>query len=135
MGERTRSASGFRVAWLLLAMCALSLRVLIPQGFMTAPAQDTPFALVICTGQGAIQVSPDKAPAHAGDSETGAQHAPCAFAGLSATPTPPDLSVNVAAVVYPAARPIAFAELALVSPGRGLAAPPPPATAPPSLSI
>ncbi len=115
--------------WLVLAMLAVCLRILAPAGYMTTP--DQPFALVICTGEGALKVKSD--PSHQ-DHNAPQGHAPCAFAGLGVATAPPEPSAVLAHVPFvrataPAARP------ASMRPGQGLAAPPPPATGPPALSV
>ena len=112
---------------LALASLALFLKILIPPGYMAAPAKpDGPaFALVLCTAQGMVTLDPADHQDGAGDSapsdEDGARHSPCAFAGHGLNAPAPDL----------ADRPLIVATD--VVPGRGLAAPPPPATGPPLL--
>lgn len=120
-----------RTFWLALAMLAVSVRVLIPAGFMTSQDAQLPYALVICTGQGAISV-----PSHDQDGHQAPEghHAPCAFAGLGAAPPPPVLTQSVALIADEAALGLPRVQASL-HPGRGLAAPPPPATGPPQLTI
>ena len=72
-----------RHVWLTMATLAIALKIIIPPGFMAGPpTSDLPFALVLCTSQGAMVAGdagghdPDKAPASA--------DAPCLFAGLTA---------------------------------------------------
>jgi hypothetical protein len=102
-------------------------QVLVPRGFMLSAERGQP-ALVICTGHGAVVVAehdhPGKAPKPGADK-------PCVFAAHGvATPPPQRLVVARAAVEpTPAAILLAFD----LAPGRGLAAPPPPSHAPPSL--
>ena len=126
---------------LTLALLALSVKVLVPQGFMVAPqpSADAPFALVICTGHGTLVVDP------AGAAKPGSEHrdpsgkspthdAPCAFSGHGAAAPPPSLAPVatvefVSHVFAPAQR------VADLAPGRGLAAPPLPARGPPSRLI
>lgn len=124
--DRTERAGGL---WLVLAMLAVCLRILAPSGYMTTP--DQPFALVICTGEGALNLTSD--PSHQ-DHGAPQSHAPCAFAGLGVATAPPEPLAAPAPVVFAlAAEPIALQ--ASLRPGQGLAAPPPPATGPPTLSI
>lgn len=115
------------------AFLALLLQLMFPAGFMAAePGQAHGFLpIVICTAQGQSVVDWDvaglsgKAPDHKAPARTMA----CPFAGHAVVVTaPPPLAV---------AAPVAFAEAVpparpyLVFPGRGLAAPPPPAIGPP----
>lgn len=120
-----------RGVFMTLAALALALKVAIPAGYMTRPAatDDLPFALVLCTAQGAVAIQPDGQ----GAPEPAANHAsPCLFAGHGAMAPPLGLSIAtpVTFVVYRAAQPRRLVDLA---PGRGLAAPPLPARGPPSL--
>ena len=130
---------GLRGVCLTLAALAIALKVLIPAGFMTAaPINDLPFALVLCTGQGAMVIAPgdalpgEKDPGMA-DNET--HNTPCVFAGQALGAPAPNLldATRVEFVTYtrtsPPVSPVALA------PGRGLAAPPLPARGPPSLLI
>jgi hypothetical protein len=114
----------------LLAIVALLINVLAPPGFMIAPARHGA-TIVICTGHGPMTVAgPDSSPSHKGDKTR--HDGACAFAGHGVGATPPSLAL---------ARPVAFeparADLSATRrdllPGRGLAAPPPPAQAPPLL--
>lgn len=124
--------SGWRGVAVVLACLGLALRVLIPAGFMAAPT-GSPLPLVLCTGHGPMTLaagalpgadqSPAKAPSdkHAGDH--------CVFAGHGAPALAP---------LFAPVRPTALAAIETrrllplgLAPGRGLAAPPPPATGPP----
>ncbi len=110
---------------LILALAALWVQVLVPQGFMVASASNGP-ALVICTGHGPLQ-----APDHSGKAPKPTSDAPCVFAAhgaVSATPLPVFL---LAPIDAPAA--IVAQSFVRQSPGRGLAAPPPPSQGPPQL--
>lgn len=112
------------------ALLALVLQLMFPPGFMAAePGRAHGFPVVICTAQGQSVVdwavaggSHDKAPAKKG-------MASCPFAGHATTasaPVPIAIAAPVAfAHAVPQAKPYA------VIPGRGLAAPPPPAIGPP----
>ncbi len=116
---------------LTLAALALFVRVLIPAGFMPAPtpAAGLGVAIVICTAQGAVAAeSGDHAP-----SEKPAHDAPCAFAGHGQGLTAADLKAPAPAAFVSYFAPPA-AEHADLTPGRGLAAPPPPGRAPPTLN-
>ena len=115
----------------VLAMLALVLQICVPGGFMVTHETGVP-ALVICTGHGAFvgiaddHGRPAKAPAP--------QHqGVCAFAGHGFTTLgdavairiPTIVAFDIQAVSTPADR----------APGRGLAAPPPPAQAPPHPTV
>jgi len=130
----TRSASLPHGILLMLAMLALGLKILIPPGYMAAPPQpDGPgFNLVLCTAQGMVDLgaaSDDQAPS---DEDDGARHNPCVFAGHGVGATAPDLLTSQPVAFLPAA--LAPLEISTdLAPGRGLAAPPPPARGPPHL--
>lgn len=116
---------------LTLALLALALKVAIPPGYMVGTASNSlPFAIVICTAQGAVAVEPG------GSHEQGeaSKHdAPCVFAGhgLGAGPPEPTSHLLRPSLAY---YPIAPTPSCEAAPGRGLCAPPPPARGPP-LSI
>ncbi len=124
----------------LLTVCALAVRVLIPAGYMVAPAsgQGGPPAIVICTAQGAKTVSIDaggvvqtgeKTPKPTGG-KAGSDH-PCVFAG-AVTPLPVPGLVLARAEAFAATAPIERA-MSHQRPGLGLAAPPPFKTGPPAI--
>jgi hypothetical protein len=113
----------------LLAILAILLRASIPGGFMlsSAKAGSLP-ALVICTAQGLMTLADHPDP---GKIDDGKQDGACAFAatsGPSIAPAP----VVIAAPGYEAEA-TADRIAADQRPGRGLAAPPPPTTGPPSI--
>jgi hypothetical protein len=125
MGSGRQHRLGGRRGFLILALLALWVQVLIPSGFMVA-SSDTGPALVICTGHGALTLDshgqPGKAPSPKADM-------PCVFAGhgvAGATPPVARVSPPTAIVVARVAQAIRRA-----APGRGLAAPPPPSHGPP----
>lgn len=132
------------LATLILA-CALAVRVLIPAGFMIGQTASGARALVLCPGQNDAPAMPgmhhDMAHMMPDGSmmsghDTGKQShdpgtdRPCAFAAVGlAVDTP------ISAPLPAPAPPPAFIGLhtqAPSAPGRGLAAPPPPATGPPA---
>lgn len=136
----------FRVSRLAACMAALALmvRALVPAGFMVAPVgQSTPgLPIVLCTGQGDVPALlradgtvtvPGAAMgsgAPADPAPGGFDHSDCVFAHATASPAaPPAAGPSAPALLRDPARPV-VASLDLV-PGRGLAAPPPPSTAPP----
>ena len=114
----------------LLAVLALLINVVVPQGTMVASAAAGP-ALVICTGHGPMALpGPDGAPAQKG--KAAGHDGTCAFAGHGLASAPPPLP-PIARADFAPAPPVRLAAADL-APGRGLAAPPPPSHAPPVLS-
>ncbi len=138
MSAWASSSTAWRRSVLLtLALFAVMLRVAIPAGFMMGQAPSGAFAMVICSPDGARVAAADwagqdgrqKAPA---DSQK--HDSPCVFAGHGLADSPPPiLMVRPAGMVVASAAPPPL--LRDARPGRGLAAPPPPATGPPILSI
>ena len=125
---------GRRFGWLLLLVAALLARTVAPEGWMPVVNAAGGIEITVCNGTGPDDVmvlSPDgklhhKAP---GNNQPG-DHA-CAFSGLGVADAPSMPVALAAPVVAPEAAP-ALDPIDVV-PGRGLAAPPPPATGPPSL--
>jgi hypothetical protein len=124
-----------RLTWLTLLIAVLLARGLAPEGWMPVADAAGGIEIALCNGNGpddAMVLTPDgklhhKTPAsgHTGDH-------PCAFAGLGMADAPPPLPA-VTAPVSLDRRQVVSADTAAV-PGRGLAAPPPPATGPPILA-
>ncbi|MDE2356713.1 MAG: hypothetical protein KGL69_08155 [Alphaproteobacteria bacterium] len=122
-----------RGAAALVAGLLLLLQAAIPPGFMLASGGATPTgapSIVICTGHGPLSYAPDAPNPHRKTPRPSPSQT-CPFAGHAGASLVPDL---------PAPQPITFARFApltpdghCLAPGRGLAAPPPPATGPPSL--
>lgn len=112
-----------------LAFLALAFSLAVPPGFMPAGQADgRGFAIVICTGHGPLQLDPSpdhKAPP--GKSQAGAA---CPFAANVTPLLPPAIAVGVHQAPFDI---VATAAVSHQAPGRGLAAPPPPATGPPVL--
>jgi len=128
---------GLRTIALALLACALALRLLVPAGWM--PVVDAQgLHLTLCSGSGPLE-APVAHHAMAGMAhhqhhqhhDQGMPDHPCAFAGLGLALAEPMLPVLALAqpVVRALPLPIALADAI----GRGLAAPPPPATGPPVL--
>jgi hypothetical protein len=117
-----------RGAFIALAFLALVLKVAAPPGFMFDAKADGRLGLVICTGHGPLKLDDrgGKAPAQKSRSD-----APCAFAGNVAPPEPKAFALQGPRVAFVAA--IAPQSRPDQAPGRGLAAPPPPAVGPPVL--
>jgi hypothetical protein len=121
-------------SWLVVALVAVAMKVLVPPGFMVAsPDSSVQLAvpLVICTGHGPAtseRESDHRAPPHKSASE-----GTCLFAGhglaAEAPLAPPIARAFASAKTTP---PLTPADLA---PGRGLAAPPPPVRGPPGQVI
>ena len=124
--------SWLRRAPMIAAFLALALQLMFPAGFMVAePGQAHGFPIVICSAQGQTVV--DWTASSAPDS--GKKQAPaknmagCPFAGHALASSPPAPAALALPVVFePASAPV---RPYLVFPGRGLAAPPPPAIGPP----
>lgn len=124
-------ARSHRGVVLTLALLALAFKIAIPPGYMVAAATNSlPFAIVICTAQGAVVVDPGGS--HE-DSEASNHDAPCVFAGHGLGAEPPERNSHLVRPTL-AYHPIAPTPSCEATPGRGLCAPPPPARGPP-LSI
>lgn len=127
-----------RDAFLALALLAVVLKVMIPAGFMPSAESRNglPFALVLCTGDGAKVVQPGDAldARHGEQSDKAGHDAPCPFAAQGAAAPPPSVvaAIDIDLVAY--AAPI-LPPARTLAPGRGLAAPPPPPTGPPVVLI
>ncbi|KRB85591.1 hypothetical protein ASE00_02000 [Sphingomonas sp. Root710] len=118
-------------AALAFAILALVLRLLIPAGFMPATGQG--FAITLCTGMGSMQAWVDEHGAvHKGEpvKKEQVEH-PCAFAGFGAALDVPSV-VGALALPFITMAKLIGASAAPATIGRGLAAPPPPSTGPPS---
>lgn len=127
-GRRVRQNAGWGRG-LALSLLALMIQILVPAGYMMADGPSGP-SLVICTGHGPLRSAQD--PGHPGKAPSSQPDAPCAFAGHAAAPIPPAGVILTAAPIRADRAPIQ--RLWDLTPGRGLAAPPPPAVGPP-LSI
>jgi hypothetical protein len=138
--------SRYRGLAVVLLVCALAMRMLVPSGFMIAPGVHGA-TLVLCPGQGAMPAAmphdmgamamPGHAMSKPSDKHPDDKHQekgdnlPCAFSPVGAT-------ANLVSVAHPMP-PVAVIAIAptlfriFVQPGLGLAAPPPPKTGPPAL--
>lgn len=122
--KRLSGISALRGAWLILAMLAVAMRMVIPPGVMIAPDHGVP--LVICTGHGALDAgtqgksTPDK-PAKPADHE-------CPFAGAALALAPERPWTPLPALAFASAPTPAAPEAPVIRP---LAAPPPPSQGPP----
>jgi hypothetical protein len=123
---------------MVFALIAMTIRAVVPVGFMLSADPDRWIVVTMCSGTGPMQMAlnldtgehreADAPNPH--DQENAVHHAPCVFAA-AATPAPPASVANLAPPMQ------VFADAAPkfpegVSVGRGLAAPPPWATGPPT---
>lgn len=134
-----RLSGVFSRVCLTLAVLAIAVKVMLPAGFMVAPgstANSLPFALVICTGEGAMTVAPGAAlpdpDGRPSPADKTSHDNPCAFAGHGLGVAPPNLT-DSAPVTFIAYRAPRSRPLIGLAPGRGLSAPPLPARGPPIL--
>lgn len=122
-------------AFAALALLALLVRAIVPAGFMVAPTKGDLLTITLCSGHGAVEALLDLdtgAIVKKGQQKPekpAASDAPCAFA-VAAALSPPEAPFSLAVCHMPAVR--APVRLASATPGRGLAAPPPWSTGPPT---
>jgi hypothetical protein len=121
-----------------IALLAMLVRAIVPAGYMLAGAdtgQGRYLTVEMCEGHAAKvvdldtgkQVDPSKLP---GKADGKSSHAPCVFASTASVAT----AVAIAEPVeFIASQDVDFGVDINVRPGRGIAAPPPPATGPPAL--
>jgi hypothetical protein len=136
MSAARRSPSSWpRRAFMLAAFLALALQLMFPAGYMVAePGQAHGFPIVICSGQGQTVADWTALETH----DAGRKHTPaksmagCPFAGHAVASDPPAPTALATPVAFSVAQ--APARAWAVFPGRGLAAPPPPAIGPPKTS-
>jgi hypothetical protein len=133
MSAARRSPSSWpRCAFMAAALLALALQLLFPAGFMVAePGQAHGLPIVICSAQGQVLADWDAlATPDAGHKKAPVKSmAGCPFAGHAVASDPPAPAALAMPVAFETAQ--APARPYLVFPGRGLAAPPPPAIGPP----
>ncbi len=119
-------------AWLAHgALLAFMLAALVPAGFMpVVSARTGALTITLCTGNGAVAVSADALGDGASKAPVAPGHdLPCIFAALGAPLLAPPLLALPLVLPLPGA--VLPPPLRLVLAGRGLPAPPPPATGPP----
>jgi hypothetical protein len=120
-----------------IALLAMLVRAVVPAGYMLAQAdtgQGRYLTVEMCEGHAAQvvdldtgkQVDPSKLPGKADNADN---NTPCVFA--SAAPLAPPLAA-IEPVEFPVSYDVSFAVVRDLRPGRGIAAPPPPSTGPPS---
>lgn len=123
----------------MLLLCVLLARGMSPEGWMPGTTMAGGFAIIACDGMQPDETTPmasdmsmgHGASHHTPDKKQSGGH-PCAFAGLGlADAPPPPVAIGAPLTSY-AATPLLM--VAATAPGRGLAAPPPPATGPPALA-
>jgi hypothetical protein len=124
-----------RLGWLMLLVAALIARSMAPEGWMPVANAAGGIEIALCNGMGpeAVMVLGadgtlhEKAPVSGHNNDH-----PCAFAGMGVGDAPPMIAVATPALatresLLPATPFVSF-------PGRGLAAPPPPAIGPPAFA-
>lgn len=125
--------------WLLalrtFVLVALIARALIPPGFMLEAATESrSVKVVLCAAHGAVEAYVDRVTGEitteAPAKKAPAGDPPCAFAALAKLAPPSAVAVVFAVAPAPFVR----QPSAILDPGRGLSAPPPPSTGPPSLN-
>jgi hypothetical protein len=127
MGQAGSTGWAGRLAT-FLATLALVLQIAVPAGFMVGDAPGGP-SLIICTGHGAAPATRDHG--QPGKAPSQKSNTVCAFAGHGGAPPTPQAQVALAAPFEVEAQPLALRFD--LTPGRGLAAPPPPSQGPPGL--
>jgi len=123
-------------ALMLLALCAILVRGLVPAGYMLAAgggAEGRLIRMTVCEGHASRVRFVDLETGHAVDSpqdneEPAGSSESCVFAGLPGLAVPPDGDRHEPPFAAPRFAPAPRPD---ILPGRGLAAPPPPATGPP----
>lgn len=116
---------------MLMAFAALALQLLFPPGFMAGSASQAAHGIpiVICTAEGRITANWDGALDHGSKKAPAKPMAACPFAGHAVANPPPTPQALAEPVSF--AHPPETIRAYAVFPGRGLAAPPPPAIGPP----
>lgn len=129
-----RSISRHNRNWLIaFVVLALGVRMIIPTGWMPIFA-DGRATITLCTSAGMVEawVDADGKIHKESPAKKSAGDQPCAFAGLSASADAPVLDVASHALPF-TSQLVNNIKTNSVAVGLGLAAPPPPATAPPAL--
>jgi hypothetical protein len=118
---------------LLFALLSLTMRLLVPAGFMPHSGQ-AGYAITLCSGEGMVsawvdadgKLHQDKQ----GPKKSSEQQ--CAFSAMAAPFVAPEAASPDLKPALPMA--VAFGGTQTVAIGQGLAAPPPPSTGPPVLA-
>ena len=122
---------------LAMIACALLMRMVVPQGWMPVHGANG-WTITICSGTGPMRMTMSDGPGmskgmhHQSDGkDQGSADHPCAFASFAlALDLPPPPAVLLPAPIVETWRAGTVLAVAI---GRGLAAPPPPSTGPPTL--
>jgi hypothetical protein len=122
-----------RFAWLMLLVGALLARGLTPDGWMPVASAAGGFTIAPCDGHGpsSVMAMPMGKPHHKMPPKGQTGDHPCVFSGIGIADATPPLPTIVAPVRRVIDAPAI--QRVITAPGRGLAAPPPPATGPPAL--
>lgn len=134
--RRRHNRTGFARVIAILALVAIAARALVPAGYMVGPSERGQLvSIVLCSGHAAVLdlragrlIEPGQTPADKQNGPDRASDAPCVFAAAAQLATPE------AAPEAPAPLFVVVAQdyqMRAITPGRGLAAPPPWATGPP----
>ena len=117
----------------LFALLALTVRLLVPTGFMPDTSQGG-FRIILCTGDGMVTawLGADGKLNDGKPTPKKPANEQCAFAALAGSFVAPETSSHELRVVVPEMA--EFASPKTVAVGRGLAAPPPPSTGPPAIT-
>jgi hypothetical protein len=123
------------LGWLMLLVAALLARSSAPEGWMPVANAAGGIEIALCNGMGPETVMVlgvdgalhKKAPVNGHNNDN-----PCAFAGMGVGSAPPAMAIATPAPA--SARSLLPATTFVSFPGRGLAAPPPPAIGPPAFA-
>jgi hypothetical protein len=126
-----------RLTWLMLLVCVLVARGAGPDGWMPGKTGSGAFAILACDGMQsddpmpmAMAMGMSHGKSHDTPSKSRSSGHPCAFASIGiADALSPQLAIDAPLVPYSVATLVA---VTAIVPGRGLAAPPPPSTGPPT---
>ncbi len=121
------------IVMLALLVLTLAVRVIVPSGFMPTTDANGMVRISMCSGMGPQTAWLDKSGHIHKDAPRKDQHdpQPCGFGALSLGVAVPKAATIVA--LAPHVAPEMVLSSATVTIGRGLAAPPPPSTGPPTL--
>lgn len=123
-----------RFGWLLLVVAMLAARSVAPEGWMPVANDAGGIEIAVCNGlepSDVLVLSKDGALHHKAPAKGQASDHACTFAGVGVASAPPLAPLPLPVPITAGAGPVAIAEAV---PGRGLAAPPPPATGPPAFA-
>lgn len=124
------------------ALLAMVVRAIVPAGYMLAPQQDGRFIEIVrCSGHNGQNIFFDQDTGQIVDADTVEKNkrpanpqsdgGPCVFAAM-ATMAPPETAAAIFAPYHYVS--LATSPSYVITPGRGLAAPPPWSTGPPQLA-